>query len=130
MRHFGSGTSTALVAVAHDPFARMVEPLRTSSKQLQNYAGVYVRATPSTDCRTIEGLRAAGAVIGVASPNVGVSRRNVVRDAVAVGHPSIVYCDFDRWLHWAETFPGELEGLPHSLEREHPNAWLVCLGRT
>lgn len=120
----------AFIATIHDPDGRYLEHARNSGLALASYAASYFRVTPSTDERLLEILAAFGSVsIGEAN-QIGQSRRAVLRQARADGFETIIYCDFDRWLHWAARHADELAGLPAAIQRAHPDRWYVCLGRT
>lgn len=69
--------------------------------------------------------------VSVGEPNrIGQSRREALQLAREDGAERLFYCDFDRWLHWADRFPDELQGLPGTIVRHDPDAWYVCLGRS
>jgi hypothetical protein len=69
--------------------------------------------------------------VSIGEPNrIGQSRREALGLARADGYESFLYCDFDRWLHWAESYPEELSTLPAEIHRRQPEAWYVCLGRS
>ena len=97
---------------------------------LTTYPAFVVAITPATDRRVTARLEALGACI-VSGGRTGEGRRAAL--AAAPSHLTAFSCDFDRWLHWASTWPQELAGLPQRvarLARGRPAPWYVCLGRT
>jgi hypothetical protein len=97
---------------------------------LTTYGGFIVAITPATAPRVTARLEALGACI-VSGGRTGEGRRAALA-AVPSHHPAFS-CDFDRWLHWAVTWPQELADLPQRvsrLGRGRPAPWYVCLGRT
>ena len=69
---------------------------------------------------TVDGGKSAGIF------RTGVVRRATVRAGLRAGTPYLQLCDFDRALHWAASYPGELEQLIDEL----PEYDLLVLGRT
>lgn len=99
--------------------------------RLAGYDGVYVAVSAATDPRLATELGAAGVgVVSGQSGLIGETRRRALGAAAAVDHPAFLYCDFDRWLFWAERFPDELASLPTRLAARRPRLWYACLGRT
>ncbi|MGH2353677.1 MAG: hypothetical protein ACRDJN_18900, partial [Chloroflexota bacterium] len=122
---------TALASTLHDPEGRLLAALRERGGALACYAGVYVAATDATERRVVEYLAAHGAsVLGGKNEQVGTARRLAVQAGFDAGHQAFLYCDLDRWLHWAGRFPEELDSLPARLAARRPRPWYVCLGRT
>jgi hypothetical protein len=121
----------ALVSTLHDPEGRFIPALEARGGRLAQYAGVYVRATAATAGAVCALLRDLGAAVdGGAPAGIGAARRLALRAAVEGGHAAFLYCDFDRWLHWAGSYPDELRGLPERIARRRPRPGYVCLGRT
>ncbi len=136
--HTGEGMhAPALVSTLHDPEARLLAALEARASLLAHYARVYIRATGETDGRLLQMLRARGAAV-IAGPasepgagaRIGEARREALRAACAESHQSFLYCDFDRWLHWAGSHAEELLALPGRIAARHPRPWYVVLGRT
>ena len=123
--------SLALVATLHDPEARLLAALRRIAPRLAAYDGVFVAVSNATDPRLSAALGAEGvAVTPGTSGFIGEARRGALGAAAAADLGSILYCDFDRWLFWAEHYPDELASLPARLTRRRPRLWYACLGRT
>lgn len=120
---------TLLAATIHDPDGRLRRALEERGGHLAQYAGVAVAVTPETDGRLADRLRERGATVVAGSEAIGTSRRAALRAAAVIGG-DVLYCDFDRWLHWAGRFPDELAAVPGRLERRRPRPWYACLGRT
>lgn len=119
-----------LAATLHDPEARLLPPLVERGDQLARYAAVAVAVTPETDPRLPALLRERGAVVVAGAGEVGAARRAAVEAAIELGDGDVLYCDFDRWLHWAGRFPEELATVPDQARRRRPRPWYACLGRT
>lgn len=121
----------ALITTVHDPARRLLRSLEKHSEALAAYGRVYAFATVNTDTRVIEAMGAAGVQIELGPSGVaGAGQRQVLATAAESGHEEIFCCDFDRWLHWARSFPGELAALADRMSLDHPDAWYVCLGRS
>jgi len=121
----------ALIATVHDPERRLLPMIEGCGEALAAYPAVYVFATEHTDPQVLDALRAGGVSIDVGPAGAsGVGQRHVLVTAVAAGHEHLFYCDVDRWLHWAGSFPQELSRLAGRIEQDHADAWYVCLGRT
>lgn len=120
----------ALVATVHDPEGRFLDLARRSGASLAHYSASYFRATPTTDLNLLKFLHEFGHVTVGEANQIGQSRREVLRQARSNGAEAILYCDFDRWLHWEENHQTELEGLTAAIQRTHSDKSYVCLGRT
>jgi len=79
------------------------------------FGGVAIQAAYASQPGTIDRLRAAGALVRQeASPDfnglplLGAARRAVLELALQLDTQHILFCDFDRALHWAEYHPDEL----------------------
>ena len=109
----------------------MLSAFGRTAPRLSEYAGVHVIATEATCSRLITALRDQSVVVERGPAGcVGEARRGVLRSAVAQGFGAFFYCDFDRWLFWAERFPEELAKLPERVAARRPRHWYACLGRT
>lgn len=121
----------ALIMTVHDPGRRLLRSLEEHGGALAAYAGVYAFATFNTDARVIEAMRVAGVQVELGPSGVaGAGQRQVLATAVEGGHEEMFCCDFDRWLHWAGSYPMELAGLADRMSRDHADAWYICLGRS
>jgi hypothetical protein len=122
----------SLCTTVHDPDARLTPLLLAHARALtKHYGSVHVSATNVSDADLITRLRDLGALVDTrAGSEIGTARRNVVASAARIDSNPVLYCDFDRWLHWQSTYPDELLDLPSRVLHDHPNAWFVCLGRT
>jgi hypothetical protein len=121
---------TVLISTLHDPSGRLLPALHARAAGMGQYGGVFVRATEATDARLVRLLRSYGVEVGSGDAQIGAARRAALGEALAAGHASVLYCDFDRWLHWAGRFPDELAAVPARLLRRRPRPWYACLGRT
>jgi hypothetical protein len=106
----------ALAAVHHDPDGRLyAQTERVLPQLLAVFPRVSVRVTHTTQPRTVELLAAAGALVRREPPGppggytlLGQARRAGVALGLELETPHLLFCDFDRALHWAERHPGEL----------------------
>jgi hypothetical protein len=106
--------SAVLAATLHDPEDRLHEQLVRVLGWLQGtFLGIALQPTTGTSPRTLRLLAGAGA--RVADPQapgglagLGRARRAAVGEALELAGDRVLLCDFDRILHWAERFPGEL----------------------
>jgi hypothetical protein len=121
----------ALAATLHDPDDRFHCPIEQVGTRLSGYVSTSIAATASTDKRSVDALEELGAVVIRVPDGVpGEGRRTALQMAMQSSARSILSCDFDRWLHWASTYPDELGALPHRVSAIRPGPWYVCLGRT
>lgn len=121
---------TRLAATLHDPDGRLLPALTDRIERLGRYEAVAVAVTADTDRRLPALLREHGVAVVAGEKGVGVSRRAALRAVTAEHAGDVLYCDFDRWLHWADRFPDELAAVPERLARRRPAPWYACLGRT
>jgi len=121
----------ALITTVHDPERRLHRFFRDAGEALAAYSASYAFVTDSTHPDVIQALRDAGVCADVGPTGVpGIGQRRVLARAVQAGHEDMFYCDFDRWLHWAGSYPKELSSLPDRVSQDHAGAWFICLGRT
>jgi hypothetical protein len=81
----------------------------------QVFGRMAIQATHVSQQRSIDLLVGAGAVVqqeqsaqSASLTMLGGVRRDVLELALRVDAPLILFCDFDRVLHWAECYPDEL----------------------
>lgn len=120
----------ALTGTLHDPNGVQLPALRQRGALLRQYGGVYLAVSPATDARVPALLAEHGVQVVPGGAEIGTARRAALRAAVADGYDAYLAIDFDRWLHWAGTYPEELAGLPSRIDRQLPRRWYACLGRT
>jgi hypothetical protein len=121
----------ALAAVHHDPDGRLFDQTRRVLPLLRRLFGALsVRATDATTADSLELLAGAGALIRLAPTDgyaeLGRSRRGGLALGLETGAKTLLFCDLDRALHWAEFHPRELEQVRDALG-EHD---FTVLGRT
>ncbi len=120
-----------LVTTVHDPDQRLLPGLMAQRGRLSACEASYAFVTEPTDPQVIDTLHEAGVRIEVGpGGSAGAGQRRALDAAVRDEHHNLFVCDFDRWLHWAASYPRELADLPDRVDREHANAWYICLGRT
>lgn len=121
----------AFASTLHYPNGRNVAHISDRAAQLERYLSVTVAATDSTENETLSVLADLGVFIElVPTGSIGVARRTAIGMAMSHSPDAIFLCDFDRWLHWGDRYPGELAGLPTRISAISPAPWYVCLGRT
>ncbi|MDQ4099353.1 MAG: hypothetical protein M3121_02495 [Chloroflexota bacterium] len=122
---------TALAATLHDPEGGLGQLLSGAAERFGAYSSMHVIATAATDPKVVAALSAFGAQVSAdGDERAGENRRRAVMNAVSTGAAGCLYCDFDRWLHWAHYFREELTTLPAKIAELRPAPWYVCLGRT
>jgi hypothetical protein len=105
-----------LATTLHDPEGRLCDQLERVLPVLTSlFDGLTVRATYASDERLLEHLVIGGAHIAredlsqvTDGSKIGLSRRTAVELALKLSAQFVMYCDFDRALHWAEYHPQEL----------------------
>jgi hypothetical protein len=123
-----------LAATHHDPDGRLyAQTARVLPLLVRMFDMIAVQATHATEERAIALLSSAGARVRRETTDhligldvLGRARRAAVEWALDQGAPTILFCDFDRALHWAEYYPDELA---HVAARLAGNDFTV-LGRT
>jgi hypothetical protein len=105
-----------LASTQHDPEGRLNDQVaRVLPALMRIVGGVAIQATQDSHPAALDALRAAGALVrqetsGEVSwlARVGSTRRAVLELALQLEGAAILFCDFDRALHWAEFHPTEL----------------------
>jgi hypothetical protein len=126
--------SVTLAITYHDPHSRLsclverVLPLITAT-----FAGVVVQASSVASARSLALFADAGAIIGRdqteqlrGAVQLGRARRAAVRLALGQRAAYILMFDGDRLLHWASTYPDEMEQVVADIPRYD----FTVLGRT
>jgi hypothetical protein len=127
-------SNVVLAATHHDPEGRLYEQsARVLSTLAAIFDGLAIYATPDTQERSLALLAEHSALIGREPPGqpaglqtLGRGRRGALALGLELGAPAILFCDFDRVLHWAECYPAELA---HVVAHAHTHDFTV-LGRT
>jgi hypothetical protein len=121
----------AFITTVHDPEGRLLSILEGHTAQLAAYRAIYAFVTTSTDPRLPAILARCGVFVQDGPSGVpGFGQRTMLELATTAGHTEIFSCDFDRWLHWNDSYPAELTALATRMAHDHPAAWYVCLGRS
>ena len=126
--------NVALAATQHDPDGRLHDQTARALPALLNiFSGVAIQATYASQERSIALLRSAGTLVRQETaaefnslPKLGGARRAAVELGLQLGAPALLFCDFDRALHWAEHYPDELARVIEWL----PEHDFTVLGRT
>ena len=121
----------ALASIIHDPTGRFADQIdRTLPALTAHFDAVAIQASRQTAPGVLDRLAALGARLGLEGTDsaaaVGRVRRHAVALALQLDRPFVLYCDFDRVLHWLEAHPREL---PDVAARLRPFDFTV-LGRT
>ena len=119
------------MATLHDPRGVSRFLIDGAARELAAYPLVTVAVTMETDPAVNARREEFGACV-VPGGQAGEGRRAALA-AAGPGQAAYFSCDFDRWLHWARTWPEELAALPSRvarLGRGGTPPWYVCLGRT
>ncbi len=106
-----------ITTTIHDPDAglKWLSELHVASL-LKVCDSLIVVATPATNPQYLDRLTAQGCTVFRASKNIpGRVYYEAVRRGYETGAERIMYCDFDRLLHWVHTFPDDLKRMPRRL---------------
>jgi hypothetical protein len=127
--------SVILAATLHDPDERLYsQTIGVLPALTAIFAGVAIDASSAVSPATLALLRASGAHVDqrpavhpASLTTLGGPRRACLELALRCDDaPCIMYCDFDRALHWAERYPEELAQVVARL----PGHDCTVLGRT
>jgi hypothetical protein len=125
--------TVALVVTVHQPTARLVALAEAQLPVLAgHYAGLVAFCSRATHPDMADLLERQGARVWMDGEEpagilgIGDVRRKTVRAGLEAGTTHLQMCDFDRALHWAAHFPGELEEVVADIVRYD----LLVLGRT
>jgi hypothetical protein len=124
----------ALAATHHDPDGRLYDQTARVLPQLTRLFGeIAIQATRASRQRSLDLLAGAGALVqqeqtaqSSSLVRLGGARRDALEGALRLDAPAILFCDFDRVLHWAECYPGELACVVSDLAARD----FTVLGRT
>lgn len=103
-------SEVCLVSVVHDPDGGLMATMAGALPGLlAAHAAAYVVVSERTSREVADRLRRLDMHVAHETiPGVGSSRRQALGMAAEAGHRWFHYCDFDRALHWARDYPGEL----------------------
>jgi hypothetical protein len=126
--------SCILAATQHDPEGRLTNQLARAVPVLTRiFSAIAVQATYASQPSALDLLRSAGALVRQEMssefnglPYLGAARRGAVELALGLGAENILFCDFDRALHWAEYHAVELAEIAASIAARD----FTVLGRT
>ncbi len=122
----------ALALIQYDPNGALFDQtVRVLPRLQQVFFDIAIFANAATAPRSIEYLRQHGVRVTAQAAQVGLNhvgwfRRAAVQLALRGPCASILYCDFDRILHWMEFHPQELIDVAQQLARYD----FTVLGRT
>jgi hypothetical protein len=123
-----------LAATHHDPEGRLYDQTARVLPQLVRlFSAIAIKATHASQLRSLDLLASAGALVqqeeSVQSSSLvllGRARREALETALRLDMPTILFCDFDRVLHWAEAYPNELAQVANAITTRD----FTVLGRT
>ena len=123
-----------LAATHHDPEGRLYDQTARVLPQLTRlFSAIAIQATQASQPRSLDLLAGAGALVQQEESAhssslvlLGRARRDALGCALRLDAPVILFCDFDRALHWAECYPDELARVASDLAARD----LTVLGRT
>jgi hypothetical protein len=127
-----SAIPVVLAATHHDPEDRLYnQTVRVLPRLAQYFAGVAIQATHASQQRSLDLLAGAGALIQREAESsslvlLGHARRAALELGLRLDAPAMLFCDFDRALHWAEYYPDELARVVSQLGEYD----MTVLGRT
>jgi hypothetical protein len=108
-----------LAATHHDPDGQMIaQAARVLPALRKRFAALRLFLTPQSAAAAADQLRAGGADVQVGGSDLPLGHlhlgrwRRAALAAALAGSPAAghyLFCDFDRALHWAESFPAELD---------------------
>jgi hypothetical protein len=127
------GDRIAFASTLYDPHDRLREKFRPVADLLRHFRSISIACTEHTSDRLTTALEQVGAqTIRALGGSIGTSRRAALTAAMDSSPDWVLYCDFDRWVHWAIHFPAELENLPSKLAQPQRGAdpCYVCVGRS
>jgi hypothetical protein len=127
----GQALKIALASPHHDPGGRLAGQIKRTLPTLTRvFAAIAVRATDTTPPASLDPLRMAGAHIAAAPLDnhnlLGRPRRGALAIGLETGADTMLMCDLDRALHWAERYPHELAQAAEFITRYD----FTVLGRT
>lgn len=106
-----------LAATHYDPEGRMLGQIARVLPTLQRiFGGMAIQFAHASPPSAIEAMRSAGALVRQEPsaefnglPLLGAARRAALELALQSDAEALLFCDFDRVLHWAEFHAAELE---------------------
>jgi len=108
--------SCTLATTQHDPEGRLTEQLARVLPDLARiFSGIAIQATYASQPSALDLLRSAGALVRQETSSefsglsrLGATRRAAIDLALRFEAEFMLFCDFDRVLHWAEYHTDEL----------------------
>lgn len=106
--------NTVLSLIFHDPEGRLYDQaVRALPVLTKAFSTIAVFAGPQTPEPLLQLFSGAGALVrqvllAESWSKIGQARRAVLELGLQTDCPFLLYCDGDRALHWAETYPKEL----------------------
>jgi hypothetical protein len=124
----------ALAATYHDPDGRLYRQVEAVLPVLTRvFSSLAIRASHNAYTPSLELFAGAGALLARGSPDqaierfkLGQARRDSIALALKPNCDTILYCDCDRMLHWAEYYPDELTRAAQQVTRYD----FTVIGRT
>lgn len=104
----------ALATICHDPEGRLLETARRLLPKLSTlFNGMALQASEQTSEGLLESVQMLDGITqrdneDGGAVRLGKKRRNALDLALSLETSHVLYVDFDRLLHWFETYPEEL----------------------
>ena len=126
--------NTALALLYHDPNGQLAPAIDHALPLLHEvFSGIAICASPVANPDMLRHWQAAGALVDQEQASevpaylrLGQARRRAVTLALQHDASHVLYCDGDRVLHWAATYPGELRQMAAAINAHD----FMVLGRT
>ncbi|HSD85501.1 MAG TPA: hypothetical protein VLG46_16690, partial [Anaerolineae bacterium] len=125
-------SDVALALIHYDPAGALFnQTVRILPRLQQVFTDIAIFANAATAPHSIAYLQEHGVHIVAKANQVGLNhlglfRRGAVQLALQSSCPFILYCDFDRILHWMEFYPQELSDVAQQISAYD----FTILGRT
>lgn len=109
-----------LATTIHDPHKGLEWLSTLYTTELTNlFDAIILVSSPFTPNDYLEGFKQNGwTVIKRKDNKIGKTYFEAVKQSLKTNPDYILYCDFDRILHWVHHFPGELKSVVKMLEQE------------
>lgn len=116
-----------LVSTLHDLENRLDDMITRYGKVIRDtFESSYVVVTPTTHRNIVNILKNLRFKTLTGPKSIPDTYRKALEKAITKNTSKIFYCDFDRLLHWAKTYPNEMKKIPNL----SPDNDFLLIGRT
>ena len=120
-------TILTFTSTIHDPEGRLKWLIEEVGRQLREYFdSAYVAYTPNTHPSVVKELNDEGYQTLKAGDTVASTYQTALKQPIRKDPERILYCDFDRALHWIQAYPEEFKQLS-TINSDHD---FILIGRT